>query len=332
MEQPNQKQIMNMFAEMMNNVKREPPALCIVCDKPSSKICSGCKIIKYCSKECQLQNWPQHKSFCKQSNLESNQQEIKPFQNPLLEWAKAHAIAYNKDELNKIFSSEDQWPNQINDLRHRLIRCGFDIPDCSNCETCINNINRRLPMLWARGVIATSLLSEEILDEIIKFSNGYIYERGCGTGYNAWLLKQKNAKVFAVDAGDENEFALRFYDIVTDSEVPLFINSIIAKDGALLYIWPTNDEDQVPFHGYDDWEILGGTKVIVIGDHNPDHCKISLGNYTKENAPPICPIFPPARCQALQDSPGAWKLVKEMKAPVYSWDINDVVQFWERTL
>ena len=34
-------------------------------DYTSLRRCTGCGINHYCSKECQLKNWPEHKAFCK---------------------------------------------------------------------------------------------------------------------------------------------------------------------------------------------------------------------------------------------------------------------------
>ncbi|KAK3341498.1 hypothetical protein B0T25DRAFT_343825 [Lasiosphaeria hispida] len=38
---------------------------CIMCPKPGTKTCSGCKQAKYCSRKCQAGDWHLHKQFCK---------------------------------------------------------------------------------------------------------------------------------------------------------------------------------------------------------------------------------------------------------------------------
>jgi len=38
--------------------------VCYKCGGPPTKKCSKCQIAKYCSRECQLANWPDHKELC----------------------------------------------------------------------------------------------------------------------------------------------------------------------------------------------------------------------------------------------------------------------------
>ena len=39
---------------------------CTVCWKEASKVCTKCKSVFYCTKVCQVQDWPAHKCFCSQ--------------------------------------------------------------------------------------------------------------------------------------------------------------------------------------------------------------------------------------------------------------------------
>ena len=41
--------------------------LCPLCDQPSRNRCTGCYVIRYCSKECQLAHWKKHKKICKET-------------------------------------------------------------------------------------------------------------------------------------------------------------------------------------------------------------------------------------------------------------------------
>ena len=50
------------------------------------------------------------------------------------------------------------------------------------------------------------------------------------------------------------------------------MQEVIDNDGALLYIWPLGN-----YHYLMDWIRLGGKKVIVIGEFNPNY--IAIQNY-----------------------------------------------------
>lgn len=43
---------------------------CVVCENPDSKKCSVCKLVFYCGREHQKEDWPQHKLICKITPIE----------------------------------------------------------------------------------------------------------------------------------------------------------------------------------------------------------------------------------------------------------------------
>ncbi len=44
-------------------------SVCRMCETTGvSLLCSRCKVLHYCSKECQVRHWPAHKKFCKQES------------------------------------------------------------------------------------------------------------------------------------------------------------------------------------------------------------------------------------------------------------------------
>ena len=49
--------------------------------KPETFRCSGCKAIRYCSKECQKDDWLEHKDFCKSLRTSSNGNLVSVAQN-----------------------------------------------------------------------------------------------------------------------------------------------------------------------------------------------------------------------------------------------------------
>ena len=37
---------------------------CIECKARAKFICDGCKLIRYCSRDCQIENWEHHRNIC----------------------------------------------------------------------------------------------------------------------------------------------------------------------------------------------------------------------------------------------------------------------------
>lgn len=54
------------LSAMMNNcVIRNSALICDVCQAEGKFVCSKCKLVRYCSRTCQVNAWPQHKTLCK---------------------------------------------------------------------------------------------------------------------------------------------------------------------------------------------------------------------------------------------------------------------------
>ena len=47
---------------------------CHACGEDAKSICSGCRIVYFCSKECQVSAWPSHKRKCKAAKKEAKRQ------------------------------------------------------------------------------------------------------------------------------------------------------------------------------------------------------------------------------------------------------------------
>ena len=46
---------------------------CHSCGEDAKSLCSGCRIVCFCSKECQVSAWPSHKAKCKAAKNEAKQ-------------------------------------------------------------------------------------------------------------------------------------------------------------------------------------------------------------------------------------------------------------------
>lgn len=225
----------------------------------------------------------------------------KKFNNPLLEWHyNIHLDMYTYNNLNYKFQLYN-WAYMINDLIYR-IKCDTGVKLECDYENIDPNDPFDSPMAFSRSNISSGLLGEKNIDEIIKFSNGNIWEVGSGSGYVGYLLEQKDCNVYCTDI-ESSPFKTKF--TVVDNEPDGDIIKYIAENnGALLYVWPIDE-----YHNFDLWK---GNKIIIQGDFNID-------KFYKSHEKTICPIFKKI----------GWKLKKTMQIPT-NYGVNDNLQFWEK--
>ena len=241
-------------------------------------------------------------------------------------------VSYNRKEINELLwkiSYNSKYISELEKDNKKIID--------------IDSLIDEYPTAYCRGTYATSLLAKENIEEFQKFSNNFIWEHSSGSGYNAWLCKQMGINIYCTDHKDnyfKNEYIddkryANVHDEISDEEV----KNIIKNDGAMMYIWPLKK-----YHDLEKWIKLGGKKIIIVADHNPDHVYIfkkikelhekprasgkkiyEIGDgIIKEiakNAPLICPKFP---------YENEWKLVNTMEVPHYNESIQDYSQFWIR--
>ena len=107
--------------------------VCSVCSKGGAKRCSGCKLQFYCSKECQQNDWKNHKTVCKLHQTSLNQ-----IQNVCSICAKEGAKRCTKCKAQFYCSKECQqkdWKNHkvlCNELNQMSMSLAKDV--CSVCS------------------------------------------------------------------------------------------------------------------------------------------------------------------------------------------------------
>jgi hypothetical protein len=62
----------------MSTTTTKPPCSNSGCEKVSTKKCSGCEEVGYCSQQCQKLNWPDHKAACKVSEKKTKKETKSP--------------------------------------------------------------------------------------------------------------------------------------------------------------------------------------------------------------------------------------------------------------
>ncbi|XP_051157736.1 uncharacterized protein LOC127279434 [Leptopilina boulardi] len=120
--------------------------LCPVCFNHNRetrlKICSGCKMISYCGKEHQIQDWPRHKEFCK---IISNQLKISKTSNifdaaNLMEEINSNSSSLDNDNgYNKSLMEKKNCVLEFVANKIKRVMCASEIEMIlfpKHCETC----------------------------------------------------------------------------------------------------------------------------------------------------------------------------------------------------
>lgn len=103
---------------------------CHLCGKKEKtmKYCSRCFYTTYCSKECQIIDWPKHKTICKEKQdlkindkqrkiiknfLKYKEKNIEKYEGHNLKYFNGWLAYYSTDTLNKLYSSLVDWDIQF---------------------------------------------------------------------------------------------------------------------------------------------------------------------------------------------------------------------------
>ena len=65
-----------MESKPENSEDKERAFKCPVCGKAAHLLCSRCKAVRYCSKECQKQDWKEHKKVCSVPGAEKPKENL----------------------------------------------------------------------------------------------------------------------------------------------------------------------------------------------------------------------------------------------------------------
>jgi len=99
---------------------------CAKCSKPSESRCSACITTYYCSKDCQKNDWQNHKSECKKKQKEVD---------------KLHQIGFNLCEVDKMTSCTNC--NIPFNNSTTIITCAYNGYCSENCRQIHQTINKK---------------------------------------------------------------------------------------------------------------------------------------------------------------------------------------------
>jgi hypothetical protein len=58
-----------LYIDRIRIINKYMKSICHICEKRTTFLCSICKIVRYCSKECQRIDWKKHKEKCKSAKI-----------------------------------------------------------------------------------------------------------------------------------------------------------------------------------------------------------------------------------------------------------------------
>ncbi|XP_031554547.1 SET and MYND domain-containing protein DDB_G0273589-like [Actinia tenebrosa] len=95
---------------------------CSYCDKTVRfmKLCTQCRAILYCSRECQIKDWPSHKKKCTKVKFKTKEQKALKgiiYQNKILE-EKENKVKENHGNSSKVMNDEKQLEQQMENFQN----------------------------------------------------------------------------------------------------------------------------------------------------------------------------------------------------------------------
>ena len=94
---------------------------CAVCSKKSKSQCGGCKMRRYCSRECQKADWKTHKKVCKSLKRERENQKDQPLLHRVLTMPKELQTSKVRGSMvmREYFATKTSWKMFMEDIVFR---------------------------------------------------------------------------------------------------------------------------------------------------------------------------------------------------------------------
>lgn len=167
-----------------------PASKCDLCSSSGKlRICSRCKDARYCSRDCQVKDWPKHKLVCKERVTDSKTTED-----------LCNSSLISVDERKNLKSQ-----NVSKTLTSESLKKGTSETDCSPIlfrvelpryafkrkigfgDLLAVNEDRSIIRIIPESHVDYSILRQKIIQESVFESGGYFYAKSCGTGLDSQL-------------------------------------------------------------------------------------------------------------------------------------------------